>query len=175
VVTLTTRVNCHITRRRVLTSGVAAMRNKTRKLIHFKSIITGRTKCCWVPDVTRRTCCDNACPTTWSWWSAVPTALCSTPGKDKKFFFPSRGPDQPWGPRSLVGGRGGAFSSSVRRTENKVGQSPSTTSEVKNAWSHISTPYVFVVWCLIKHRDNLLFPSDFMSSEAKIGKCVQLR
>jgi hypothetical protein len=29
---------------------------------------------------------------------------------------------------------------------------------LKNAWSYTSTPqYVFMVWCLVKHRDNFTF------------------
>jgi hypothetical protein len=80
----------HLTRRRVSTSGVAAMRNKTRKLIHFKCIITGCTKCCWVPDVTRRTWCDSACPTAWHWWAGVPSALYSIPDKHKFSRLPPR-------------------------------------------------------------------------------------
>jgi hypothetical protein len=29
------------------------------------------------------------------------------------------------------------------------------SAEVKNAWSYTSTPqYAFMVWCLVKHRDN---------------------
>jgi len=80
----------HLTRRRVSTSGVAAMRNKTRKLIHFKCIITGCTKCCWVPDVTQRTWCDSAYPTAWHWWAGVPSAVYSTPTKHKFSRLPPR-------------------------------------------------------------------------------------
>jgi hypothetical protein len=33
--------------------------------------------------------------------------------------------------------------------------SPPSSAEVKNAWSCTSTPqYVFMVWCLVEHRDN---------------------
>jgi hypothetical protein len=36
-------------------------------------------------------------------------------------------------------------------------KSPSST-KVKNAWSYTSTPqYVFMAWCLVKHRDNFTF------------------
>jgi hypothetical protein len=28
----------------------------------------------------------------------------------------------------------------------------------KNAWSYTSTPqYIFMAWCLVKHRDNFTF------------------
>jgi hypothetical protein len=168
---LTTSQFCRATRRRVLTSGVAAVRNKTRKLIHFKCIITGRTKCCWVPDVTRRTC-DNACPTTWHWWQRHRLHCVRHQGNTRlPLFFPARGPNQPWDPRSVLYG-GERF---PLRTGNEADQPPSTTSGVKNTWSHTSTPsYVFVAWYL-KQGDIPVFPSNIMSSEAKIGKCVQLR
>jgi hypothetical protein len=29
--------------------------------------------------------------------------------------------------------------------------------EVKNAWSYIFVPHVFMAWCLIIHRDNFIF------------------
>jgi hypothetical protein len=33
-----------------------------------------------------------------------------------------------------------------------------SSAEVKNAWSYTSTPqYVFMAWCLVKHRDNFTF------------------
>jgi len=35
---------------------------------------------------------------------------------------------------------------------------PQSSAEVKNAWSYTSTPqYVFIAWCLVKHRDNFTF------------------
>jgi hypothetical protein len=38
-------------------------------------------------------------------------------------------------------------------TRDKADHSPPFSVEVKNAWSYISTPpYVFMVWCLIKHQ-----------------------
>jgi len=34
-----------------------------------------------------------------------------------------------------------------------------SSAEVKKAWSYIlSTPYVYMVWCLVKHRDNFTLP-----------------
>jgi len=36
--------------------------------------------------------------------------------------------------------------------------SPPSSAEVKNMWSSNSTPlYVFMAWCVIKHRDNFTF------------------
>jgi hypothetical protein len=41
-----------------------------------------------------------------------------------------------------------------KRNENK----PPFSGEVKNAWSHTSTPlYVFMAWYFVKHRNNLTF------------------
>jgi len=28
--------------------------------------------------------------------------------------------------------------------------SPASSTEVKNAWNYTSTPYVFMVWCLVE-------------------------
>jgi hypothetical protein len=40
----------------------------------------------------------------------------------------------------------------------KADYSPPPSAEVKNAWSYTSTPqYVFMAWCLVKHRDNFTF------------------
>jgi hypothetical protein len=40
----------------------------------------------------------------------------------------------------------------------KADHSSPSSAEVKNAWSCTSTPpYVFMAWCLVKHRDNFTF------------------
>jgi hypothetical protein len=45
--------------------------------------------------------------------------------------------------------------SEIKRLEVEAGHSPPSSAEVKNAWSYTSTSqYVFMAWCLIKHRDN---------------------
>jgi hypothetical protein len=42
--------------------------------------------------------------------------------------------------------------------------SPPSRAEVKNAWNYTSTlPYVFMVWCLVKHRANFKFTLPFWS------------
>jgi len=44
-----------------------------------------------------------------------------------------------------------ALSSGAKRLNHKNDHSPPSSTEVKNAWSYISTPqYVFMAWCLIK-------------------------
>jgi hypothetical protein len=52
----------------------------------------------------------------------------------------------------------GAFSLRVKRPKREADHSPPSSADVKNAWSFISTPqYVFMAWCLVKHRDNFTF------------------
>jgi hypothetical protein len=51
-----------------------------------------------------------------------------------------------------------ALSLGVKRLGREADHSPPSTAEVKNAWNYTSTPqYVFMVWCLFKHRDNFTF------------------
>jgi hypothetical protein len=52
-------------------------------------------------------------------------------------------------------GTGGSFPG------GKADHSPPSSAEVKNEWSYISTPqYVFMAWCLVKHRDNFTFTRE---------------
>jgi hypothetical protein len=44
----------------------------------------------------------------------------------------------------------------VMRLGREADHSPFT--DVENAWSYTSTPqYVFMAWCLVKHKDNFTF------------------
>jgi hypothetical protein len=46
----------------------------------------------------------------------------------------------------------------VKRPGHEADHSPLSSAEVKNAWSHTSTPhYAFMAWCLLKHKDNFTF------------------
>jgi hypothetical protein len=66
---------------------------------------------------------------------------------------PSLGPTQPiqWVP--------GTVSLGVKRPRREAEHSPPSSTEVKYAWSYTSTPpYVFMSWCLIKHRDYSTLP-----------------
>jgi hypothetical protein len=46
----------------------------------------------------------------------------------------------------------------VKRPERETDHSPPSSVEVKNAWSYTSTSqYVFMAWCLVKHKDNFTF------------------
>jgi hypothetical protein len=53
----------------------------------------------------------------------------------------------------------GTLSLGVKRPGRKADHSPPCSVEVKNAWSYTSTPqYVFMAWCLVKHRGNFTLP-----------------
>jgi hypothetical protein len=52
----------------------------------------------------------------------------------------------------------GALSLGVKRLGHEADYSPPSSAEVKNAWSYTSAlQYVFMVWCLVKHRGNFTF------------------
>jgi hypothetical protein len=52
----------------------------------------------------------------------------------------------------------GALSLGVKRPGRETDHSPPSSTEVRNAWRYTSTPqYVFMAWCLVKHRDNFTF------------------
>jgi hypothetical protein len=64
-------------------------------------------------------------------------------------LWPAQPPIQ-WVPAVLSPG--------VKRPRREADHSPATSAEVKNAWSYTSTPqYVFMAWCLVRHRDNFTF------------------
>jgi hypothetical protein len=44
-----------------------------------------------------------------------------------------------------------------------------SSAEIKNAWSYTSTPqYVFMAWCLVKHRDNFTFTKKLLQQKTQI-------
>jgi hypothetical protein len=48
----------------------------------------------------------------------------------------------------------------VKQPERKADHSPSSIAEVKKAWNYSSTtPYTFMVWCLIKYKDIVIILS----------------
>jgi hypothetical protein len=54
-----------------------------------------------------------------------------------------------------------ALSLEVKRPGREADHTPSSSAEVKNVCSYISTPqYVFMAWCLVKHRNNFTFTSQ---------------
>jgi len=80
------------------------------------------------------------------------------------FFSSSPRPYRLWAhPASYQRGTGDLFPG-VKQPGREVDDSFPPSSEVKNVWSYTSIlPYVFMVWCLIKHRDNFTFPKDLWS------------
>jgi len=59
-----------------------------------------------------------------------------------------------WGPPNLLFSGCGGLNLPERETDH----SPTSAAELKNAWSYTSTsPYVFMAWCLVKHRGNFAF------------------
>jgi hypothetical protein len=47
------------------------------------------------------------------------------------------------------------------RPGREANHSPSSSAEIKNAWSYTSTPkYVFMAWCSFKYRDNFISSFD---------------
>jgi hypothetical protein len=63
-------------------------------------------------------------------------------------------------------GTGGSFLW-VKRPGREADHSPPSSPEAKNAWKYTSTPqYVFMAWCLVKHRDNLtVYPHLYLTSQ----------
>jgi hypothetical protein len=56
-----------------------------------------------------------------------------------------------------------AFTPGAKRQECEADHLPPSSAEVKSAWNCISThQYVFVSWCLVKHRDNFIFYAGFL-------------
>jgi hypothetical protein len=52
----------------------------------------------------------------------------------------------------------GSLSLAMKRPVCEANHSPSSSAEVKNAWSYTATPqYVFMAWCLVKRRVNFTF------------------
>jgi glycerol-3-phosphate acyltransferase PlsY len=52
----------------------------------------------------------------------------------------------------------GTLSLAVKLLGREADPSPPSSAEVKNVWIYISNPqYVFMTWCLVKHRDNFTF------------------
>jgi hypothetical protein len=63
----------------------------------------------------------------------------------------------------------------VKRPKSEADHSPPSSAEIKNAWSYTSIPqYVFMAWCLVKHRDNFTFNFYFRNLICKIKGEVSL-
>jgi hypothetical protein len=69
------------------------------------------------------------------------------------------GPTQPpikWVP--------GVLSLGVQWQRREADHSPESSDEIMNAWSYTSAPqYVFMAWCLVKHRDTFTFINVYVT------------
>jgi hypothetical protein len=86
----------------------------------------------------------------WHYISTETIRQCSTPKSlelfDQNKLNYTQRPSQ-WATEALSRG--------VNRTGREADHSPPSSAEFKNAWSYVSIPpYVFMAWCLFKHRAN---------------------
>jgi len=65
---------------------------------------------------------------------------------------PALDPTQP-----PIQGLPGALSLRVKWLRREADHSPPSSAEVKNTWSNSTPQYVFMAWCLVKHRVNFTF------------------
>jgi hypothetical protein len=66
----------------------------------------------------------------------------------------------------------------LKRPELEADHSPPSSAEVKYALSYTSTPmYVFMAWCLVKHRKTLPFaaPQNSIPTSGKCKRCTSLK
>jgi hypothetical protein len=84
----------------------------------------------------------------------------SIPGTDSSaiFLFPTAVSRPALGPtQSPIQWIPGVLTPVVTRPGRKADHSHPSSAENKNAWSYTSIhAYVFMVWCLIKHKDNFV-------------------
>jgi hypothetical protein len=64
----------------------------------------------------------------------------------------------------------GDYFPGVKRPGREAEHSPPSSAEVKNEWSCTSTPYVFLTWCLVQHRDNFVFTLLNLRAHTKITR-----
>jgi hypothetical protein len=58
----------------------------------------------------------------------------------------------------------------LKQLGREADHSPPSSAEVKNAWSYTSTPhYIFMAWCLVKHRDNFILPLNINIVSLKLN------
>jgi hypothetical protein len=51
----------------------------------------------------------------------------------------------------------------VKQPGHAIDHSLPSSAEVKNVWSYTFTPpYLFMVWYLVKHRDNFILPLPYV-------------
>jgi hypothetical protein len=60
------------------------------------------------------------------------------------------------------------YTSRIKQSAREAYQSPPSSAKVKNVWSYTSTPYFFMAWCLMKHRNNFIF---YLTMLQNCSKC----
>jgi hypothetical protein len=91
-------------------------------------------------------------------WAGRSVFLGTTAGGGWEFFSSPLRPERPWGPPSLLSNGYKGFFPWGKAAGDEADHSPPSSAVVKNEWSYTSTPqYVFMAWCLVKHRDNFTF------------------
>jgi hypothetical protein len=68
-----------------------------------------------------------------------------------------------------------ALSPGLKGTGRETDHSPPSSAEVKNSWNYTSTPpYVFIVWCLIKHWRSVPYKlKTFISNIFHWSQCLK--
>jgi hypothetical protein len=79
-------------------------------------------------------------------------------GNDGIFFSSPPRPDRFWGQPRLPSSGCRSLTPGVKRPGREADHSPTSTAEIKNAWSYTSTPPIRLhgVWCLVRHRDKFI-------------------
>jgi hypothetical protein len=62
----------------------------------------------------------------------------------------------------------GGLNVGIKRLDLEANYSPSSSAEVKNAWSYTSTSiYIFVAWCVVKRKDQSIFSYIYFRDEIR--------
>jgi hypothetical protein len=78
-----------------------------------------------------------------------------------RIFTPPYRPDRLWGPPSLLYNGYRALFPGVKRQEREADHSPRLVPRSRKRGSIHPLPHVFMVECLVKHRDNFAFYFTF--------------
>jgi hypothetical protein len=98
------------------------------------------------------------------------------PGTGKIYFLFATASRTSLGPTYPIQWVPGAPSLEVKRPEHEADHSPPSITEVKNVWSYTSTsPYVFMAWYLVKHKDKFTFKSDRLADSRHSAERNSLR
>jgi len=89
--------------------------------------------------------------------------------RGRDFISSSSHKDRLWGP--FIQWVLWTLSLGVKRPGREANHSPPSRAQVKKSWSYTSIPtYIFMAWCLIKHRCNFTFNVSGLCHHWSIGK-----